>query len=266
MKALISIFKVRFALTLQYRMAAFAGMFTQFFFGFVYIMIYDAFFNSSSKTMPMTFGQTVSYIWLGQGLLGLLPWNGDRDVQLMIKSGDFAYELLRPIHLYNYWYFRILGQRVAGTILRAIPLFVTAALIIPNPYKLAGPDSVYGFFLFMISMSCSIILGGTITNTITISTLFTLGDGIGRLITTIVTIFSGMIVPLSFFPDRVQIFLKIQPFSGLVDAPYKFYLGIYHGEDIIFTLFFQLLWTIVFYLSGRVMIAMADKRIIVQGG
>ena len=122
MKALISIIKVRFGITLQYRMAASVNAFTQLFVGFVFIMVFDAFYQSTDKAMPMSFSQTVTYLWLGQILLTLLPWNGDREVELMIKNGDFAYEMLRPIDIYTYWYFKNLAQRIAATFLRAIPL------------------------------------------------------------------------------------------------------------------------------------------------
>jgi ABC-2 type transport system permease protein len=266
MKALISLFKVRFALTLQYRMTALAGFFTQFFFGFIAVMIFDAFFKSTDQAMPMSFAQTVTYIWLGQGFFHLLPWYGDRDVQLMIRNGDFAYEMLRPLDLYNYWYFKILAQRIAGSALRAVPLFITAALILPEPYSLGAPASLSAFMFFLISIISSILMGGTISNIITISSLYTIGSGIERLFTALVFILSGLDIPLSFFPDSMHLFLKIQPFSGLVDAPYKFYLGIYHSQDLIFTLLHQSVWAVIFIAAGQLLIAKAGRKIIVQGG
>ena len=68
-----------------------------------------------------------TYIWLGQALLAMLPWNVDRDVRDMIRSGTVAYELLRPLDLYNLWYCRALAWRVAPTLLRAVPLVAVAS-------------------------------------------------------------------------------------------------------------------------------------------
>ena len=42
----LSYFKLRFITSLQYRAAALAGISTQFFFGFVFIMVYVAFYES----------------------------------------------------------------------------------------------------------------------------------------------------------------------------------------------------------------------------
>ncbi len=271
MKGLFAIFRMRFGLILNYRMAAIAGLFTQLFFGFVMVMIYYAFYESNgsienSRNLPMTITQTVTYIWLGQGLLGLLPWNGDREIFTIIRNGDYVYELARPINLYDFWLYRILAQRLAATILRALPLFLLAFFLVPDMLKMHGPSSLIGFMMFLMSMITAIILGCTISNIITISVMFTIGDGIERLLPAIVTIFSGMVIPLAFFPDWAQPLLRFLPFSGLVDGPYKFYLGIYASSDIISVLSHQLIWTIVFMFFGRWMLQKASRRVIVQGG
>lgn len=271
MKGLLAIFKMRFGLILNYRMAAIAGLFTQLFFGFVMVMIYYAFYESSgslnnSGNLPMTVTQTVTYIWLGQGLLGLLPWNGDREIQAIIRNGDYVYELVRPVDMYNYWLYRILAQRLASSLLRALPLFLLAFFVVPGRLQMNGPESFSSFAMFFLSMMMAVILGGTISNIITISVLFTIGDGIERLLPAIVTIFSGMVIPLAFFPDWAQAILKFLPFSGLVDSPYKFYLGIYGSGDLATVLLHQISWTLVLMMAGRWMLQKASRRVVVQGG
>lgn len=267
MKALLGIFKMRFKLILTYRMAAIAGLATQLFFGLVMVMIYFAFFESSGgQGFPMTLEQTVTYIWLGQALLFLLPWMGDREVQAMIRNGDFVYELVRPVDLYNFWLYRIQGQRLAGTALRSVPLILLAAFAIPDALRMRGPVSFLGLSLFVLTMITGLFLGAAISNIITISILFTIGDGIERLMPAIVMMFSGMTIPLAFFPDWSQLILRLLPFSGLVDGPYKFYLGIYTLENLPFLLGHQLVWTFIFIGIGRWMMAIARRRVIVQGG
>ncbi|MBN1968657.1 MAG: ABC transporter permease [Candidatus Delongbacteria bacterium] len=266
MITIYSFLKIRFSLALQYRSAAIAGIFTQMFFGIFIIMVYDAFFQSTTKITPMTFQQTVSYIWLGQALLGLLPWNGDLEIQAMIKKGDFIYEWLRPISLYDYWFVRIFAKRTAATLLRSIPVLFIAFFCIPDPYCLELPYSLQSFFLFSIILTSSVLLGCTISNIITISTLFTIGDGIDRLVPAIVTMFSGMVIPLSFFPEWSLPIFKFLPFSGLVDTPYKFYLGIYNIDNFLFSLFHIFFWMILLLILGRYMINRALNRVVVMGG
>lgn len=271
MKGLFAIFKMRFGLILNYRMAAIAGLFTQLFFGFVMVMLYYSFYESngsisSSNKLPMTITQTLTYIWLGQGLLGLLPWNGDREIYAIIRNGDYVYELVRPMDMYNYWLYRILAQRLAATILRAFPLFILAFLVLPENLRMTGPVSFFAFIFFVLSMVTAIILGGAISNIITISIMFTIGDGIERLLPAVVTIFSGMVIPLAFFPDWSQPLLRFLPFSGLVDGPYKFYLGIYGANELASVIMHQVIWTLILVGLGRWMLHKASQRVIVQGG
>lgn len=266
MKGLIAIFKIRLRQILAYRVAAIAGIGTQLFFGFVMVMIYDSFYSPELVNMPLTLEQTITYIWLGQGLLGLLPWNGDREIQAMIRTGDFVYELVRPVNMYFYWYYRILAQRFGATLLRAIPLFLVVNLLFPIKYHMMAPVSFTGFFLFLCSMLIAVLLGAVISNLITISVLFTIGDGVDRLLPAIVTFFSGMVIPLSFFPEWSQIIFRLLPFSGLVDTPYKFYLGLYGVNDFVQVLAVQGIWVIVFMLFGNGMLNFASRRTMVQGG
>ena len=269
MKGLIAIFNIRLRQIMTYRAAALAGIGTQFFFGLVMVMIYEGFFRSSlgqNLELPMTMPQTVTYIWLGQGLLGLLPWNGDREIQGMIRTGDFAYELVRPLNMYFYWFSRILAQRIGSTLVRAIPLFVCVNLLFPQKLEMSAPISGLGFMLFVSSLIVAIVLGATISNIITIMVLYTLGDGIDRFLPAIVTLFSGMVIPLSFFPEWSQPIFRFLPFSGLVDAPYKFYLGIYGIQEFWGIILHQITWVLLILLLGLGLLGRASKRIVIQGG
>jgi len=266
MKALAALLKMRFKIALQYRVAAIAGVFTQIFFGLFKIMVFEALFLSTTQVMPMNSQETVTYIWLGQALLWLLPWNGDQEIQGMIRTGDFAYELVRPLNLYNYWFVRIFATRIAGTLLRILPVLLAAFWLLPNEYCMQLPENLSAFGYFTLSLFFAVLLGCAISNLITISILFTIGDGIERLLPAFMMIFTGMVIPLSFFPDWSQIIFKILPFSGLVDTPYKYYLGIYGGEQILFTLLHQIGWIILLVTLGKFLVRMAQKRIVVQGG
>ena len=96
----LTVFRMRFVLMLQYRAAAVAGFGTQCWWGFIKVMVFAAFFRSSSAHQPMSFPQAVTYVWLGQAFLALLPWLSDPDIAQMVASGNVAYERLRPLDTY----------------------------------------------------------------------------------------------------------------------------------------------------------------------
>jgi len=267
MRAYLSIIKIRFILLLQYRTAALAGICTQFLFGFVRVMVFEAFYNSSDITQAFTYSQTVSYIWMSQALLGMLPWNGDRQLQTMIRSGNVAYELCRPLNIYNQWYSRSLALRTAPTILRAIPMFIITIFFLPVRYRLSLPESPTLFIAWLLVTVAALLLSASITNLINVSTIWTIsGLGVDRLLPALVMFFSGMIVPLPLFPEWMQRILGLLPFSGLVDIPMRFFTGNLCLNSLMPMLFLQLFWTVIFIILGKFLIVRGLKKVVIQGG
>lgn len=266
MKAYLSIIRMRFIALLQYRAAAAAGMFTQLFFGCVMIVVMRQFFFSSGEAQPMTLAQAVTYIWLGQALLGMMPWNGDSEVINMIKDGNIAYELCRPLGIYSHWYCRLIALRTAPTLLRCIPIFIITASL-PRGYALQAPPSLAAFAAWLVAILGSLLLGCALSNIISISALWTVaGDGMLRLVPALVIFFSGSIVPLAFFPDWAQGVVNFLPFAGLVDVPNQFFIGTLAPAMVLPMLVRQLAWTGFFVLLGQGLIMLAIKRVVIQGG
>ena len=95
-----SIFRIRFVNGLQYRLAALAGLSTQFFWGFMEILLYRAFYKADPAAFPMEFSALVSYIWLQQAFLTLYQsWFFENEIFDAITGGNVAYELCRPMNL-----------------------------------------------------------------------------------------------------------------------------------------------------------------------
>ncbi|HEY0301795.1 MAG TPA: hypothetical protein VGC36_10700 [Rhizomicrobium sp.] len=126
----LAILRARFALMLQYRAAAFAGFATQCWWGAIKIMVLAAFY-AGAGAQPISLAQAITYVWLGQGLLALLPWHADGEIAEAVESGNIAYERLRPVDTHLFWFARAAAQRVAGTLLRSAPMFVLAAIALP---------------------------------------------------------------------------------------------------------------------------------------
>ena len=266
MKAYKAIIGLRFMLLVQYRAAALAGIATQFMFGFVKIMVLEAFYLSTTMPQPLAFRQAVGYVWLGQAMLRMLPWDGDREIQDLIRTGNVAYELCRPLDLYCHWYARGIAMRVAPTLLRAIPVFVVALFCLPPRYALSMPTA-RGFMAWILATTGALLLGCAITNLMNISMLWTIGgEGIYRLVPALVIVLSGMAVPLPLFPDWSQGLLELLPFAGLVDTPARFFIGQLAPVEIWVFLRRQLIWTAILVIGGRKLLDRGLRRVVVQGG
>ena len=88
MGSYLAILSARFRMLLQYRAAALAGVATQVFWGLIRIMIFEGFYRSTTQVQPMTLAQTVSYLWLGQAMLGLTLWSTDADNTAAFCAGQ----------------------------------------------------------------------------------------------------------------------------------------------------------------------------------
>ena len=141
MKKYFSFFRLRLVTGLQYRTAALAGMVTQFFWGFMEIAVFHAFYKADPAAYPMTMEATAAYVWLQQALLVFFgAWMFEGEIFATISSGNLAYELCRPVRIYNMWFARSVASRLSKAILRCMPILVVAAFL-PRGYGLGLPIS-----------------------------------------------------------------------------------------------------------------------------
>ncbi len=263
MKAYAAVVSARFRMLLQYRVAALAGLGTQVFWGLIRMMFFTAFYRSTTAPQPMSLTDVITYIWLGQALLGMLPWIIDREMRAMIRSGMVAYELVRPLDLYAFWFCRDLARRTAPTLLRAAPMFVIAGLF----FGLQPPASWASAGAWALATLGALLLGTAIANLLNISMLWTVsGQGISTLMVAAVSIFSGMYVPLPFFPAWARTVLDILPFRGLMDVPFRLYIGHIPPSEILPLFAHQLAWTLGLIVVGRLLLARGIRRLVIQGG
>ncbi len=263
MSAYVALFKARLQMGLQYRAAALAGLGTQLFWGIIRLMIFEAFFRSSAAPQPITYQQTVDYLWLTQALLLILPMRLEGEIQQMIRTGAVAYELARPTDLYWFWFFRSGAGRTAALALRAAPLYLLAWLFL----GLKAPPSWASAGAFLLSLACASALGCALATLMTISLLWTVsGEGISRLLNLLAYVFSGSVVPLPFYPAWAQRALAFLPFGGLMDTPFRIYSGHIPPEEALGAIGHQIVWTVALILLGRWILGRGLRRLTVQGG
>ena len=268
--AYLAVAAARFKMLLQYRVAALAGFGTQVFWGLIRVMIFVAFFEAVSSPQPMSLSEVVAYIWLGQGMLALLPWNVDAEIANQIRSGDVGYELLRPLDLYGYWFARTLAFRAAPTLLRLMPMLVFAYFVLPliglGEWALMPPAAGAGL-PFVLAAVGMVVLSTAFTMVMHITLMWTIsGEGINRIMPGIVPILSGLIVPLPLFPDWLQPLLYWQPFRGMADAPFRIYSGHIPLSEVWLELAMQWIWVGIIVWFGYWLLARARRNLVIQGG
>jgi ABC-2 type transport system permease protein len=264
----IAILSARFALMLQYRTAALAGFATQCWWGIIKIMVLAAFYAGSSH-QPITLAQAITYVWLGQAFLALLPWQADSDIAIAAETGSVGYERLRPVDTHSLWLMRAIAWRVANTSLRALPMFVVAGIVLPlvglRAWSWHPPATPLAGLLFTVSMTLTVLLSSAFTVILNCAVVALKTRRASSIAMIFVNSLSGMIVPLVLLPAWAQGFLFWQPFAGLVDIPYRIYFGNLVGGSALMGLCSQLLWVCAFIVMGRSWLAHVMDRIDMQG-
>lgn len=267
MKSYISYFKLKFITGLQYRAAALAGIATQFFFGFVYVSVYVAFYESGSSNLPMKLNELVSYVWLNQAFFALiLMWYKDKEIINMIKTGNIAYELCRPQDLFTMWGMKILGEKLSKVTLRFLPVILVSVLL-PKPYNLDLSITFTTLLIFIVSLVLSSILVTLIMLLYHVICLFTLDEkGIVNIFMVISDILSGMVIPIPFFPDYLRKICDILPFRYVSDFPFRLYVGNISTKEGLIGIVMQIVWIIILIIIGKLITTKALKKAVIQGG
>ena len=266
MKAYRSYFKSELMVGLQYRVAAFAGLFTQFFWGIILSFIYTSFYSHSSVE-SFSIKHLMCYVWLNQAFFSLIyPSIKDNQIMDQIKKGTVAYELCRPYDLYWWWYLKLLSKRYAACMLRCLPVIIFAFLL-PTSYKLILPDSMKILILFLITLFLGSIIITGINMIIQSISFFTNEDkGIASIFYTFMSLLSGIVIPLPLLPDIINKINFILPFRLISDLAFRTYSGNIVLNNVLIGILMQIMWIFILIIIGKIIMNKVLKKASIQGG
>jgi ABC-2 type transport system permease protein len=80
------------------------------------------------------------------------------------------------------------------------------------------------------------------------------------------TVASGFVIPVAFFPDGLARLLSLLPWASMIQVPIDVFIGHRTGATVASGLALQLFWAITLLGIGRILLARAAHRVVVQGG
>ncbi len=246
-----------------YRAATIAGVLTNSAFGFLRAYVLLALFTSRTVVGGYDRSDAVTYVFLGQGLLAAISLWGWWEVALAIRSGDIITQLSRPFDLQGYWLAQDLGRALYHSVFRGIPPFILGALV----FDLRFPDSPLVWLAFALSVVLAVCVSFALRFIINLLA-FWLFDykGVGALATGVWTFLSGFAVPIAFFPGTLRTVAEWLPFRAFLQIPIDIFLGKQSSLELVGVLALQLFWAVVLLGLGRLVLAAALRRVVIQGG
>jgi ABC-2 type transport system permease protein len=242
-----------------YPAATWAGVFTNVVFGFLRGYVLLAVFAHRDVVGGYDAADTITYVWLGQGLIATVYIWGWFDFALRIRTGDVATDLVRPVHPVRYGLAFDLGRALYHAVFRGIPPFLLGALV----YDLTYPAELWRWLAFVVSVALAVAVSFGFRFLYNAAAFWTVDyRGPAMIAMIVANLLSGFIVPLAFFPDWLKAIANATPFPSMVQTP----IDVFVGQSDATALLVQLFWCVVLLAACRAVFAAGTRKVVVQGG
>lgn len=246
-----------------YRAATAAGVFTNTVFGFMRAYVFIALFRQRATVGAFNLQDTITYVFITQGLIMAIYLWGWAEIANRIRSGDVVTDLFRPFDFQGYWLAQDLGRAAYHAISRGIAPFLLAAIV----FDLRLPERPSTWLVFALCVFLAVCVSFGLRFLANLSAFWLLDyRGTSRFVGIAWTGLAGFIVPLDFLPDSLESVLRTLPFAATVQVPIEVFLEKHAGSDLVAALGFQAAWAVALLAAGRFVLARATRRVVTQGG
>jgi ABC-2 type transport system permease protein len=255
--------RVGFVNILAFRLRYFTGIITYFLNVTVYYFIWTAVFRSSSSLAGYTLAQMITYVSVGW-IIRSFYWNTiDQEMAYEVIEGKIAMDFIKPVSIQWMWISRAMGESAFRLGLLTLPTAVILALVFP----IQGPASRENFLLFIAAVAGSFFLMAAIN--FMIGTCAIPLKSILALIRAkywLIELLSGLLIPIAFFPQKLQRVMAWLPFEHIAYTPLQIYLGKLDRAQAWRALGTQWLWVVALLILAHVWWDRASRKITIHGG
>jgi ABC-2 type transport system permease protein len=255
--------RVGFVNILAFRLRYFTGIITYFLNVTVYYFIWTAVFRSSSSLAGYTLAQMIAYVSVGW-IIRSFYWNTiDQEMAYEVIEGKIAMDFIKPVSIQWMWISRAMGESAFRLGLLTLPTAVILALVFP----IQGPASRENLVLFIAAVAGSFFLMAAIN--FMIGTCAIPLKSILALIRAkywLIELLSGLLIPIAFFPQKLQRVMAWLPFEHIANTPLQIYLGKFDRVHAWRALGTQWLWVVALLILAHVWWDRASRKITIHGG
>lgn len=255
-----------FLTMLAYRMRYYTGILTYLLFVTVHYFIWNAVYSSQppgARIHGFSLEEMVTYVAIGWLSRSFYFSDIDYEIDEVVRNGQIGIYLLRPVN----FQLMMLAQAFGGILFRGLFFSVPIGLVLfwVYPILLPAPGmSLLGFFFstfmaFLVLAQTNFIIG-------LLAFSFKSIEGVIRAKYYLLQLFSGLLLPLAFFPDWARQILDVLPFKIISHVPLQFYLGHIPSEDILGVFINQILWAVILFIAGALLWRRMLGKLTVQGG
>ena len=198
-----------------------------------------------------------------QGIIATIFIWGWFELARRIQTGDIATDLVRPADVQASALAFDLGRSVYHAIFRGVPPVLVGAVF----FQLMAPSSVVVWLAFVASVALAVCVSFAFRFLYNLASFWLLDyRGPAMFATLLATFFSGILVPVRFFPDWLAALAYALPFWTMVQLPADIFVGAIGGAELAGALALQVAWVVVLLALGRVVLGLGTRKLVIQGG
>ena len=229
----------------------------------VSIFLWRVLFLEYSSIQGYNWDQMILYALIVAMLNATLSFRTEMNLSEKILDGSIVSDLTKPIDFQNMSFFQALGESaIEGGI--SICIISVLAFLLTD---LGAYLTLVNTLLFIVSLILAFILKFCLSYISGLMCFYTSnGYGVVYLRQVITDVFSGALLPLTFFPVWFQKLSGVLPFQASVYLPTQIFLGRIGGMELLYTLLLQVGWVIVMWIFAKLFFNIAVKKITINGG
>lgn len=228
----------------------------------VYVFIWLAIYKNGNQILNMTFEEVTTYYILVVSLNPIISWGINEIMGNAIREGEILRELLNPISYFSYYFGIRIGELIESTIVGVLTFGICAVL-----FGVLLPKGILNFFFFVLVIFLAVVVVYFFELILGMTAFYTNSIwGVEVLKRAILNIFSGMIAPITLFPEFFQKIANILPFKDCIYTPISIYFGELNLIQMGQVILKQCLWIVVLYMIAKCLFHKAIKNITINGG
>jgi ABC-2 type transport system permease protein len=241
-----------------------AAIVTNTMFGFLRTFVLTAVAGAAGVAAGYDTAKLATFVWLGQGMLGVVGVWGWTDLADRIRTGEVVVDLLRPMHPITNYLATDLGRAGFAALTRFVAPVATGALFFP----LYVPHRAGTYPLFAASVLLAVLVSFGCRYLVNAAAFWLLDiRGVNLVWSLASGVLSGLVFPLRFLPDVAQHVLWFgTPFPSIMQTPIDIAVERQSTGHLVGLVALQLGWAAALFAACVAMQRRAEHRMVIQGG
>lgn len=252
-----------FQARLAYRNQVWASCFGELVGIFARIAIWISVYAGATSQGGITLPEMITYALLAGPVL---YWDYSKvlyDVGNAVKTGDVAVFLLKPLHYPAY----LLASHVGNFLFELIVIIVPVSIIVGLVFGLLPPASLFHAVAFLAYWTLSFLILFSMAALLGLAAFWLMtAFSLEWFLQGIMSLFSGGLVPLWFFPAPLAAIAGYLPFAWVSYYPAAVYLGKLDVDATLIHFAIGLVWLVALVGGTLLLWNRARQRLVVQGG